>query len=243
MMLAPGRELVESTATHTFEEPVRFKVHGALPHMHTLGRTLRVEAEASGETRCLVNVDRWDFHWQNAWWYERPLELRDVRQLSIRCGFDTRSRSETVTWGDSTSDEMCISYFYVTTADAPTPEVSCTNPENPLFGSCLEAVLDGCYEPDLSGTCTASEGSIAWSDGSRFTQGENPGFYGPDDAEPCIQLEIVMDAANLIRDGETLSYTPTEEGLTVGCPDGSTVSASQFHLFEFAVCTGVTCPP
>jgi hypothetical protein len=138
---------------------------------------------------------------------------------------------------------MCISYFYVTTQDAPTPEVSCTNPENPLFGSCLESILDGCYEPDLSGTCTASEGNIAWSDGSSFSAGENPGFYGPGDDEPCIALEVGMESATLIRGDETLLYTPTEEGIAVGCPDGSTVAASQFQLFEFAVCTGVTCPP
>jgi hypothetical protein len=114
MRLEPGRQLVESTATQPLSRPASFKVHGAMPHMHTLGRTLRVEAETNGQSRCLVNVDRWDFHWQNAWWYDAPLALEGVSALSIRCGFDTRSRNEIVTWGESTSDEMCISYFYIT---------------------------------------------------------------------------------------------------------------------------------
>jgi len=33
----------------------------------------------------------------------------------------------------------------------------------------------------------------------------------------------------------------TEEGVTVGCSDGSSIVASQFHLTEFAVCTGLIC--
>jgi hypothetical protein len=242
MMLAPGRELVESSATESYTEPIHFKAHGAIPHMHMLGRTLRVEAEAAGETRCLVNVDRWDFHWQNAWWYERPLELEDVRQLSIRCGFDTRSRSETVTWGDNTSDEMCISFFYATTEDAPTPEISCTNAENPLFGSCIEAMLSGCYEPDVSGTCSVEDGNLSWSDGSRFvTQGEGAGFYGSDDEEPCVGFEVGTESATFTRGEEAILYTASEEEVTFQCSDGSPLVASQFHLYEFAVCKGLAC--
>ena len=111
----PGMEYVESTDTTSLRPSTPFlKVYGAMPHMHTLGRTLRVDATAGGQSHCLVNVDRWNFHWQNAWWYQKPLELADLSALSIRCGFDTRGRSQVVTWGEGTSDEMCISYFYVT---------------------------------------------------------------------------------------------------------------------------------
>jgi hypothetical protein len=114
MQLAPGMERVESADTNRVEPAASLKIYGAMPHMHTLGRTLRVDAEARGGSRCLVNVDRWDFHWQNAWWYAEPILLDELSALSIRCGFDTRGRSEVVTWGEGTSDEMCISYFYVT---------------------------------------------------------------------------------------------------------------------------------
>lgn len=114
LSLPPGLEHVEASSEVELDLSVPVTVHGAMPHMHELGRTLRVEAEARGQSACLVDVDRWNFHWQNAWWYEEPLELAGVDALSIRCGYDTRSRSDVVTWGEGTADEMCLSFFYVT---------------------------------------------------------------------------------------------------------------------------------
>jgi hypothetical protein len=245
MMLPPGRELVESSHTDDWGEPIDFKVHGALPHMHTLGRTLRVDAQANGEETCLVDVDRWDFHWQNAWWYQRPLDLKDVNALSISCGFDTRSRSETVTWGDSTSDEMCISYFYVTTQNAPTPEIDCANPDNPLLGSCLQQLLVGCYEPDVSASCSVSDdGVLTWPDGSKIVVSDDrQDLYGPGDTEPCISVQVLEDSAVISGDDEELLYTADEENVTITCADGSPVVASQFHMYEFSLCTGLGCIP
>jgi hypothetical protein len=243
LRLQPGRERVESTATTPLPEPVSFKVHGALPHMHTLGRTLRVEAEADGETRCLVDVDRWDFHWQNSWWYDRPLALKDVSALSIRCGYDTRGRDEVVTWGEGTEDEMCISYFYVTAQDAPDPEVSCTNTTNPLFGSCFDDFLSGCYEPDLSGNCSVENGVLTWEDGSKLvTQGANTGFFAPDAETPCITLGASPTGGAVFGKGdEEVTYTPAGNALEVECPDGTQLSATAFQVREFNECRGLAC--
>jgi hypothetical protein len=91
-------------------------IWGVLPHMHTLGRKLRVDAATASGTTCLVNVDRWDFHWQNVWWYESPISLDVFKSATISCSYDTRGRDKPVTWGEGTNDEMCLSYFY---ASAP----------------------------------------------------------------------------------------------------------------------------
>jgi hypothetical protein len=242
MMLPPGRDYVETTASTDFVPNVSLVAHGAMPHMHTLGRTLRVEGEAGGETRCLVDVDRWDFHWQNAWWYDEPLVLDDLSALSIRCGYDTSTRSDVTTWGEGTADEMCISYFYVTPPERP--DFSCANSENPLFGSCIDTFFDGCYTPDVAGTCTDEEGTVAWSDGSRFVgAGTSPGFYGPGDDAPCIALGAGGDATIVLeRDGELATYAFTADGATFTCPDGSTFEASTFHVNEFGLCQGIACP-
>jgi hypothetical protein len=112
MRLEPGQALVETSSTMVSDEGA-FTVYGALPHMHTLGRTLRVEVKAGSVNQCLVNVDRWNFHWQNAWWYTEPLHFASMDSATIRCGFDTTSRSEMVTWGEGTMDEMCLAYLYV----------------------------------------------------------------------------------------------------------------------------------
>ncbi|HEX6274031.1 MAG TPA: hypothetical protein VFZ53_13375 [Polyangiaceae bacterium] len=242
MMLPPGREYVETTASTDFVPSVSLVVHGAMPHMHTLGRTLRVDAEASGETRCLVDVDRWDFHWQNAWWYEKPVSLDDLSSLSIRCGYDTRTRSEVTTWGEGTADEMCISYFYVTPPDRP--DFSCTNAQNPLFGSCVDAFFEDCYAPDVTGACTAEDGVLGWADGSRFVSaGTNPGFYGPNEDAPCIAFGVESDGAiALEKGGERVTYSFTADGAAFTCPDGSTFEASTFHVNEFGLCQGIACP-
>src|SRR5258706_7582600 len=178
-----------------------------MPHMHTLGRTLRVDIEDSGQSRCLVDVDRWDCHWQNAWWYDEPLVIDDASSVSIRCSFDTRGKSDVVTWGGNTSDEMCLSFFYVTTRDEPDPLFSCTDANNPLFGSCLDDLLAGCFEPDLAGTCSKQDAQVSWSDGSKLvTLGPDAGLYGAGSDEPCVRLALEAGSAVLSKGGQRLRY-------------------------------------
>lgn len=113
MSVAVGQ--AEGTTTRTLDgtnKPI--VLWGALPHMHTLGRKLHVDATSGSGSSCLVNVDRWDFHWQNAWWYSTPLTLDTFKDVTISCSYDTRGREAPVTWGEGTSDEMCLSYFYAT---------------------------------------------------------------------------------------------------------------------------------
>jgi hypothetical protein len=116
--VAPGQELGIATRTFTLDPPIsQATIYGVLPHMHTLGRTLRVEAtipQLGTTSTCVVNVDRWDFNWQNAWWYETPLVAEGVTSFTLSCGFDTRERTTPVTWGEGTADEMCLVYLYVT---------------------------------------------------------------------------------------------------------------------------------
>lgn len=94
-------------------------VYGAFPHMHTLGRTLRVDhiPSTSGLEACLVDVPRWDFNWQLGYFYERPITINTIDQLRITCTYDTSSRTEAVSWGEGTQDEMCLSFFYVVVAN------------------------------------------------------------------------------------------------------------------------------
>jgi len=49
------------------------------------------------------------------------------------------------------------------TVPPPAPSVPppvCPDAANPLFGSCVETLLRGCYEPDRSGRCTSNQGVI-----------------------------------------------------------------------------------
>jgi len=67
------------------------RVHAAYPHMHTLGRSMRVEAMDAGNT-CMVDVPRWDFNWQGGFFYETPIDLDAGQFMRLRCDYDTRER-------------------------------------------------------------------------------------------------------------------------------------------------------
>ena len=172
-----------------------------------------------------------------------PLDLDAVSSLSIRCGYDTSTRSEITTWGEGTADEMCISYFYLT---IPEPDFSCTNEENPVLGSCMDELLEGCYTPDVSGTCMPTDDGIVWSDGSRYVgSGTNAGFYGPGDEEPCISVGYRgrRHDPSRKRRARTGAICSRRTGARFSCPDGSTFEATTFHVNEFGTCRGIGCPP
>ena len=47
---------------------------------------------------------------------------------------------------------MCVAGFYAVPRPAPTPEPPvCPDAANPLFGSCLETLLAGCFAPEGRG--------------------------------------------------------------------------------------------
>lgn len=99
------------TATDTESgSPVAVTVYGVLPHMHTLGRQIRVET-TSGQ--CLVDIPKWDFHWQQFYFFKTPVQVPAGQARKMTCTWDNPNPT-TVTWGEGTSDEMCLNYVYVT---------------------------------------------------------------------------------------------------------------------------------
>ncbi len=97
--------------------PEPLEIHGAFPHMHTLGRQLRFTRSRiadPSQTECLANVTAWDFHWQEVGFYPDSILVDGGDKLSISCTFDTSSRTEDVSWGEGTQDEMCLVFVYLT---------------------------------------------------------------------------------------------------------------------------------
>lgn len=112
--LAPGQELVETSKVFQNTAPNPMVVHGVFPHMHTLGRTLRVDLDNGGASSCLVNVPDWSFHWQQFYMYTQPIVVQPGGQVSIDCTYDTRGETSPIQWGEGTGDEMCAVGLYVT---------------------------------------------------------------------------------------------------------------------------------
>jgi mono/diheme cytochrome c family protein len=103
------------------------------PHMHLLGRKMTVEAKMpDGTTKCLININDWDFNWQGMYRYKDPIAIPVGTRLSLTAYYDNSSDNprnpnsppRPVSWGEATTDEMCIAFLGVTldaaNAAAPT---------------------------------------------------------------------------------------------------------------------------
>jgi len=115
LYLPPGQPSV--AVTNQFQIPAllgQYNVWGVFPHMHTRGRTLRVDNTHAGQTQCLTDVPRWDFNWQQGYFYEgAPRIAGGGDTLRITCTYDTSAEAQPITWGEGTDDEMCLAFLYV----------------------------------------------------------------------------------------------------------------------------------
>lgn len=88
------------------------RIWGVAPHMHTLGTDMQLTLRSS--SRCAMDLHHWNFHWQRVFFYQSPLDVNAGETIDIRCHYNTSTANAETTWGEGTSDEMCIAYAYVT---------------------------------------------------------------------------------------------------------------------------------
>jgi mono/diheme cytochrome c family protein len=101
-------------------------IYGVGLHMHTRGTTARLSVlPAAGGERCLLDIPRWDFHWQGSYGLIAPVVLQPGDELSIECHWDNSAENQPwvdgmqfppkdVNWGEGTDDEMCLGTVYAT---------------------------------------------------------------------------------------------------------------------------------
>lgn len=103
-----------TTAPKTYTVPAAATVWGVFPHMHVTGRHLGVTLQHAGATSCALDVERWNFDWQQAYFYTTPISASRGDVVSIECQYDTSSRDATTVFGEGTENEMCLAFFYAT---------------------------------------------------------------------------------------------------------------------------------
>ena len=92
-----------------FAEPLT--VYGVFGHMHELGRSFRMELNPGKENAALLlDIPRWDFHWQDSYQFVEPLKITFGSTLRMSCTWDNSLSDDPryVVWGEGTSDEMCF---------------------------------------------------------------------------------------------------------------------------------------
>lgn len=100
--------------------------YSANHHMHELGTSQRSEIRhQDGSKTCLLDIPDWDFNWQGSYTFEAPVELRSGDEIWMGCAWDNSPANQPiidgqarasvdVSWGEGTSDEMCLGALYVT---------------------------------------------------------------------------------------------------------------------------------
>lgn len=113
MLIPKGEESV--IHTYAFDPTILsnglpIQIHRATLHQHVLGvRTKLAVKKWDGKEQCLVDIPRWDFHWQSNYEFAEPVRVLPGEQLQIGCEWDNSGDgSQDVTWGEGTNDEMCL---------------------------------------------------------------------------------------------------------------------------------------
>lgn len=101
----------------SFITPVDLEVFAIFPHMHWLGREIKVVATLPGNRRIpLIWIKNWDFNWQGEYFYQKPIFLPKETQIEMDVSYDNSSGNERnpnqppkrVIFGDQSTDEMAV---------------------------------------------------------------------------------------------------------------------------------------
>ena len=102
-------------------------VYSVMPHMHLLGKTVKVTmTPPDGAPELLVKIDDWDYNWQETYWFKKPLQLKAGTKLEIEASFDNSDKNPnnprnppgSVFIGEQTTNEMLFGFLGATT-DVP----------------------------------------------------------------------------------------------------------------------------
>jgi hypothetical protein len=67
---------------------------------------------AAGGRETLLSIRRWDFNWQREYHLASSASFAPGDRLALRCEHANPTR-QLKTWGENSSDEMCIAFLYV----------------------------------------------------------------------------------------------------------------------------------
>jgi copper type II ascorbate-dependent monooxygenase-like protein len=109
--LQPEQRQTEIASELTVSEPLA--LHGIMPRMHTLGRTLNLERLRGNERTCLAHFGHWDVYEAQLFRYRSPFELSPGDRVRLVCVYDTTSHSKETAQGESIDDEECAAELYV----------------------------------------------------------------------------------------------------------------------------------
>ncbi len=93
-----------------------FNIEAVMFHMHKLGAQGRVDlVKADHSVVRILDLQRWDFHWQLEYHLVTPVRFEPGDHLRMRCTFDNSAAHQNdgappkdTNWGEGSDDEMCV---------------------------------------------------------------------------------------------------------------------------------------
>jgi mono/diheme cytochrome c family protein len=113
-------DVAKQKITAELEVPEDMSLWTAAPHMHQLGKKMRVWATLpDGSQKKLIKIDNWEFKWQGFYHYKEPVFLPKGSKIELEAEYDNTKNNpdqpslppKEVTYGEQTTDEMCFFFF------------------------------------------------------------------------------------------------------------------------------------
>jgi len=111
--IMPGDSNYVRRATLTV--PVNVTLQGVTPHMHNLGREMKVTATfPDGHTQQLIYINDWDWNWQDQYQFAQPIKLPADTKVELWARYDNskdnprnpQNPPKRVVFGEQTTNEM-----------------------------------------------------------------------------------------------------------------------------------------
>lgn len=146
--IAPGDANYTRTATIT--TPVDVTLQGITPHMHMIGREMKVTATfPDGKTQQLIYINDWDWNWQDQYQYAAPIKLPRGTKVDLWARYDNskdnprnpQNPPQRIFFGEQTTNEMCFAFLQLTVDGLRAPllqgaanagNTPATQPQRPL---------------------------------------------------------------------------------------------------------------
>jgi hypothetical protein len=127
----PSNPPVGDTTSCTWPMRTSGYIVRAQGHMHLLGRSFSIVLNpGTAQARTVLSVPNYNFHDQKAYNLGTPIQVRPGDRIQVTCTYDPtlaeelpilrRAPAHFVTFGDGSSDEMCVGLAW-TTVSLPNP--------------------------------------------------------------------------------------------------------------------------
>lgn len=158
--------------------PADVTVLEVAPHMHLIGRSMKVWATLpDGTSAPMVHVPEWDFNWQLSYAFREPLKLPAGSKVELAARYDNSAANpfnpsnppRPVRWGEQTTDEMCIAFFsYTVDREQRTKGIAAGEAPGRRFagaggGEILKAVVER-FDTDKDGKLDEKERAAAFEE-------------------------------------------------------------------------------